>query len=313
MPKEKKKPIPKKKQVAPAPVDPEIQKLKEQRKKIQRNKGGDFKKDNPLFEARPRIWGIGQGQRPKRDLTRYVRWPAYIVAQRRRRILYQRLKVPPAINQFSKTLDKTTATQLFKLLMKYRPEDKISKRKRLLALADSRIKAEKARTEAAKASKAAKASGQTPAKVETFVQPTTKKPHFVKFGVNHVTHLIEQKKAKLVIIANDVDPIELVVWLPTLCRKMQVPYCIVKCRSRLGRVVRQKTATCLAVTSVSKEDVADLGILTQAIKENYNDRYEEHRKQWGGGRLSLKSQQRLAKRQKLAIKEGRITKPTKAT
>jgi len=288
MPKEKK--VPKKKQVAPAPVDPEIQKLKAERKKIQRSKPGDFKKDNPLFEARKKVWGIGQGQRPKRDLTRYVRWPAYIVAQRRRRILFQRLKVPPAINQFSKTLDKTTATQLFKLLMKYRPEDKISKRKRLLALAEAKVKVAKSKTE----------SGKT---------ETPKKPHFVKFGINHVTHLIEQKKAKLVVIAYDVDPIELVVWLPTLCRKMQVPYCIVKCRSRLGRVVRQKTATCLAVTSVSKEDVADLGVLTQAIKENYNDRYEEHRKHWGGGKLSLKSQQRLLKKQKIAIKEGRILKP----
>jgi large subunit ribosomal protein L7Ae len=291
MPKEKK--VPKKKQVAPVPVDPEIQKLKEQRKQIQRSKSGDFKKDNPLFEARPRIWGIGQGQRPKRDLTRYVRWPRYIIAQRRRRILYQRLKVPPAINQFTKTLDKTTATQLFKLLMKYRPEDKISKRRRLLSLAEAKVKA-------SKATEAPKGASET--------KPAAKKPHFVKFGVNHVTHLVEQKKAKLVVIAYDVDPIELVVWLPTLCRKMQVPYCIVKCKTRLGRVVRQKTATCLAVTSVAKEDVADLGVLAKAIQENYNNRYEEHRRQWGGGKLSLKSQQRLAKKQKLAIKEGRIAK-----
>jgi large subunit ribosomal protein L7Ae len=293
MPKEKK--VPKKKQVAPAPVDPAITKLKEQRKKIQRNKS--FRKENPLFESRPRIWGIGQGQRPKRDLTRYVRWPRYIVAQRRRRILFDRLKVPPAINQFSKTLDKTTATQLFKLLMKYRPEDKISKKRRLLALASAKVEVAKAKADASKG----ESKGEAPT-------AATKKPHFVKFGVNHVTHLVEQKKAKLVVIAYDVDPIELVVWLPTLCRKMQVPYCIVKCKTRLGRVVRQKTATCLAVTSVSKDDLADLGVLTQAIKENFNDRYEEVRKQWGGGKLSLKSQQRLAKKQKAAIKEGKIAR-----
>jgi len=303
MPKEKKVlKVGKKKQVAPAPVDPEIQKLKAEKKKIQRSKSGSFKKDNPLFESRPRIWGIGQGQRPKRDLTRYVRWPRYIVAQRRRRILYQRLKVPPAINQFTKTLDKTTATQLFKLLMKYRPEDKVSKRRRLLALAETKVKAAKAKAEAAK--------GGAEPKETVGTSPATKKPHFVKFGVNHVTHLVEQKKAKLVVIAYDVDPIELVVWLPTLCKKMQVPYCIVKCKARLGRVVRQKTTTCLAITSVGKEDLADLGVLTQAIKESYNDRYDEIRKQWGGGKLSLKSQQRLAKRQKIAAKEGRISRPS---
>lgn len=39
------------------------------------------------------------------------------------------------------------------------------------------------------------------------------------------------------VIAHDVDPIELVVWLPALCRKMEVPYCIVKGKSRLGTVM----------------------------------------------------------------------------
>ncbi len=50
----------------------------------------------------------------------------------------------------------------------------------------------------------------------------------VKFGLNHVTHLVETGKASLVVIAHDVDPIELVVWLPAVCRKMNVPYIIVK-------------------------------------------------------------------------------------
>ena len=45
-----------------------------------------------------------------------------------------------------------------------------------------------------------------------------------------------QNKAQLVVIAHDVDPIELVVWLPALCRKMEIPYCIVKGKSRLGAV-----------------------------------------------------------------------------
>lgn len=38
-------------------------------------------------------------------------------------------------------------------------------------------------------------------------------------------------------IAHDVDPIELVVWLPALCRKMEIPYCIVKGKARLGTVI----------------------------------------------------------------------------
>ena len=42
-----------------------------------------------------------------------------------------RLKVPPAIAQFSHTLDRNTAAQAFKLLNKYRPETKAQKKERL--------------------------------------------------------------------------------------------------------------------------------------------------------------------------------------
>ena len=79
-------------------------------------------------------------------MTRFVKWPEYVRLQRQKVILSQRLKVPPAIAQFSHTLDKNTATQLFKLLDKYRPETKQEKKARLEELR------EKAR--AKKASKA---------------------------------------------------------------------------------------------------------------------------------------------------------------
>ena len=68
----------------------------------------------------------------------------------------------------------------------------------------------------------------------------TKKPQVLKYGLNHVTTLVEQKIAKLVVIAHDVDPIELVCWLPALCRKKDVPYCIIKGKSRLGQLIHQK-------------------------------------------------------------------------
>ncbi|KAL6032478.1 hypothetical protein STEG23_037536 [Scotinomys teguina] len=83
---------------------------------------------NPLFEKRPKNFGIGQDIQPKRDLTRFVKWPRYIRLQRQRAILYKRLKVPPAINQFTQALDRQTATQLLKLAHKYRPETKQEKK-----------------------------------------------------------------------------------------------------------------------------------------------------------------------------------------
>lgn len=38
--------------------------------------------------------------------------------------------------------------------------------------------------------------------------PSVKKPNVLRSGTNTVTTLVEQKKAQLVVIAHDVDPIE---------------------------------------------------------------------------------------------------------
>merc|ERR1711988_1957543 len=52
-----------------------------------------------MIEKKPRTFSIGGDIRPSGDLTRFVKWPKYVRIQRSRRILYQRIKVPPAINQ----------------------------------------------------------------------------------------------------------------------------------------------------------------------------------------------------------------------
>ena len=74
----------------------------------------------------------------QRGTCRLVKWPLYVRIQRQRRVLGQRLKVPPALARFQKTLDKNTAATLFKLLLKYRPEARKEKKERLLKEAESR-------------------------------------------------------------------------------------------------------------------------------------------------------------------------------
>lgn len=121
-----------------------------------------------------------------------------------------------------------------------------------------------------------------------------------------MTALIENKKAQLVLIAHDVDPIELVVWLPALCRKMGIPYAIIKSKSRLGALVHKKTAACVAVTEVHQEHKQDLAAIVQAIKANFNDKADEIRKHWGGGIMGAKSQAMMAKRAALHAKTAEL-------
>ncbi|KAF3812577.1 hypothetical protein GH733_019379 [Mirounga leonina] len=218
---------------------------------------------NPLSEKRPKNFGIGQDIQPKGDLTRFVKWPHYVQLQRQRAILYKCLKVPPAINQFTQALDRQTAAQLLKLAHKNRLETKQEKQQRLLARAKEK----------------AAGKGDVP----------TKRPPVLRAGVNTVITLVENKEAQLVVIAHDVDPIELVVFLPALCRKMGVPYCIFKGKARPGRLVHRKTCTTVAFTQVNLEDKRALAKLVEAIRTNYNDRYDEIQCHWGGNVLDRKS------------------------
>jgi len=231
-----------------------------------------------LFEKNAKDFRIGRSILPKkRDLSRYVKWPRYVRIQRQRAILRQRLKVPPALNQFTKTLDKNQATNVFSLIGRYRPESATDKKARLLAQASQE------------------------AKDQDVKQKT--KPKVVKYGLNHIASLIESKKALLVVIAHDVDPIELVVWLPALCRKEDVPYCIVKGKARLGALVHKKTAVALAITEVSKDDVPKLQQITSNIRTMYNDATAD-RKRWGGGIMGHKAQAVIEQRKKIAAKEA---------
>ncbi|KAK8821978.1 hypothetical protein WA538_000075 [Blastocystis sp. DL] len=218
---------------------------------------------NPLFVATPKSFKIGGDVMHKSDLTRFMKWPRYVILQRQRKVLSQRLKVPPTVNQFKNTLEKNQAAELFRLLAKYAPETAAEKKVRLAAKA----------------------------KAEAEGKPAEEKraPFVVKYGLDNVTKLVEKKKAKLVLIADDVDPLELVMWLPALCHKMGVSYAIVKGKARLGALVHQKTATCVCLTGVNPEDEATLN----SLQESFAIKYAESKK-WGGGIMGLKTQRKLS-------------------
>jgi large subunit ribosomal protein L7Ae len=220
-----------------------------------------------LFEKRRKNLRIGGDVQVKRDLTRFVKWPKYVRLQRQKRILFERLQVPPSINQFTHTLDRDRAHKVFKLLNKYKPENKKEKLQRL------------------KEEAALKAEGKE-------VDPPA--PLCLKYGLNHVTTLVEQRKAKLVIIAHDCDPIEMLIFLPSLCRRKRIPYCFVKGKARLGKLVHQKTAIAIAVTQVRKEDYQELNNLSQFFKGEYN--WNKRIRKTGGKRMGIKHFHKMEKR-----------------
>jgi len=241
------------------------------------------KKVDPLIESRPRKFGIGQAVLPKRDLTHFIKWPKYIQMQRKLSTLKRRLKIPPAINQFRHGLDKDSTMQVLRLLEKHRPQTALENKIILKERAAKRVGGE----------------------ADT---PIVKKKYVVA-GLRHVTQLILKGRCQLVVMAHDVDPIEVILFLPALCRKHKVPYMIIKGKARLGQIVKRKTCAVMAVKQIPAEDKEALAKLQTLARNNFNDRYDEIRKSWGGSEISRKSQAKRSKHEKARLKE-KITKLT---
>ena len=201
---------------------------------------------HPLSQPAPKNFTFGNDVRPRIVKSRFVKFPRYVQLQRQKRILIKRLKCPPALAQFFDPLDKDTCKKVYKALEKYVPETKKEKKERLKNAAQEQEKGKK----------------------KDKKEKDGKKPITVKCGLNHVTYLVEQKRAKLVLIAADVDPIETVVFLPSLCKSMDIPYAIVPSKAKLGELANKKTCTCLALTDF-KDNAAELENLCKNFREKF--------------------------------------------
>jgi large subunit ribosomal protein L7Ae len=59
----------------------------------------------------------------------------------------------------------------------------------------------------------------------------------VRKGTNEATKAVERSQAKLVVIAEDVDPPEVIAHLPLLCDERKIPYVFVPEKNKLGNAV----------------------------------------------------------------------------
>jgi large subunit ribosomal protein L7Ae len=219
----------------------------------------DIRKQEFLF--------VPEAAAPAADTTAKVQWPRYVRLQRQRRILAQRLKVPAPLNQFTFTADKPLALRIFKFLDHYKPETQKAKAERLKKAAE------------------ASAGSLAPAAVAT--------GKAIEYGIKDVTTLVEAGRAQLVVIASDVDPIEIVVWLPALCRRIGVPYVIVKTKARLGAVVGLNTTSAIAIAEVKSEHKKELQQILDAVTADYTNVYKDRINEWGGGVLSDETIEKL--------------------
>ncbi|KAG0440917.1 60S ribosomal protein L7a [Dictyocoela muelleri] len=186
---------------------------------------------------------------PRRLIKKSERPLRQKVIEARKEALINALKVPPSINQFRTFLDDDMMKKVNSIFGKYKPESRSEHKKRL--------------------------------KKEKEFGRQGPKPNIVKSGSKHVTELIEAGKAKLVLIACDVDPIEVVLFLPTLCKKMQIPYALVKSKYDLGKLVNQKSTTCVCLCNVDKEDKKMFDDLIEKCNSLFSEKYEIVMKEWG--------------------------------
>jgi large subunit ribosomal protein L7Ae len=75
----------------------------------------------------------------------------------------------------------------------------------------------------------------------------------IRIGTNEVTKSSERSEAKLVIMAEDVDPVEILIHVPMLCEEKRIPYLYVAKKQRLGQSAGlSKSAASVAVVEAGE-------------------------------------------------------------
>jgi len=97
----------------------------------------------------------------------------------------------------------------------------------------------------------------------------------VRKGTNETTKAVERAQAKLVVIAEDVDPPEVVAHLPLICDERKIPYVFVPSKQKIGSAIGIDVPAAAA-------SIVELGDSAGLVKE-ISKRLEEVKKQAGTG------------------------------
>ena len=92
----------------------------------------------------------------------------------------------------------------------------------------------------------------------------------VKKGTNEVTKVIERGQAKLVVMAGDITPEEVLAHIPLLCEEKGIPYTYVPSKQELGNAAGLEVPTAsIAITDPrrSKQLVDELAAQLAALRK----------------------------------------------
>jgi large subunit ribosomal protein L7Ae len=87
----------------------------------------------------------------------------------------------------------------------------------------------------------------------------------VRKGTNETTKAIERGMAKLVVIAEDVQPPEVVAHLPLLCDEKKIPFVFVPSKDQIGPAIGIDVSTAAAAVLESGEGQQILEQVTQEL------------------------------------------------
>ncbi|MBU5688508.1 MAG: 50S ribosomal protein L7Ae [Candidatus Aenigmarchaeota archaeon] len=88
----------------------------------------------------------------------------------------------------------------------------------------------------------------------------------IKKGTNEVTKAIERSQAKLVIIAEDVQPKEITMHLPIICNEKKCPFVYVPSKEELGRAAGINVSTAAACIIEPGEARELINEIVQSLK-----------------------------------------------
>ena len=89
----------------------------------------------------------------------------------------------------------------------------------------------------------------------------------IRKGVNETTKAIERGIAKLVVVAMDVQPEEIVMHIPALCKEKKAPYIFVESKEELGKAVGLEVSTASVAVVEEGRGKKNVDEIIERIKE----------------------------------------------